>query len=999
MIYPEKAKIEIIIPAPYQPSDEIIYDCTLDVEGWEDWEVKFERAVLETSVKTTSFPFIFTGGAYDVLKTQFNKYYQNAQGKIRITNFAPEIIQYFDLDFSTYNEIEAENRIELSCREQDIRSVVKSNGNTKYDIPLIDVQIPQTLNFSGVQLDNIIKMRAVNLENYTLQRVLPNTNLNGVNWNFSPTTTVSQYSGFTFLDSDTPIKDRVTTQDTLKEFYWDIIDTVYPKAFMRIEKAGNYKMSYLSDTDMIIWSCKISIRNTWNSFLSVVSAGGIRAEWNLYKRLIDDENEVNTNPLIRIATVQRPDNIRLFAPSESEDLSVPVSGAMAFRVGYANHAKGTELLSFDGFIESGYEIIFETKLKYNFTYNDLPGTQADWSYCFCNIGNFICEYKGITAPKTYRCTDIPNLMLNIIERMGYSGVTNTVLEDTLTSGIVLVPHDVLNGYSEPKITLDFNSVVNFLKLNCLTYRVEGDTLYIQLITGQNGVYDRNNIEAFNFSEEECADLQISPYTEIQYSEINVNYQKNNVEGINEKKEFNRTTNYTTKSNSNNKLELSTNIRTDSVGFALSIPELENDSNERKDDIWAIWATKTGTVVSPITVTVNGKQEGFFNSQFLPANIIARWWGLLAGWTNVASFSSSECIDDLEVDGTNTRRDCYISFTANDTLEVVPDILPVMYDVATSDDKNILAPLLLNGCLSFNYKDETFLGFALDIGENPLRRQTKEIKLVKRGEAVPFGSLPFQILPKQNVIGCPAAGKNITVAISVFGAVADSIRAEWSDTNQNINPISITRLGSELIIRFNVLANSSTTSRKFGVDLTVYFGGIVFNTYTVCTISQEGLNPNNVTVSPQNYTFNFELNDSMFDSNLTIKQNNGYRGVLIDLLGADSSFSTIRSVFNTGRWRLAGDDTAGVGGTFTVPGKWAYKVCNVAVSTESKPGLNIDVLTVYGRATLENNDKINPHAIYPQPVTPVIAVFGVKNNSIIPDSNSWAFAPVINFKES
>jgi hypothetical protein len=268
-------------------------------------------------------------------------------------------------------------------------------------------------------------------------------------------------------------------------------------------------------------------------------------------------------------------------------------------------------------------------------------------------------------------------------------------------------------------------------------------------------------------------------------------------------------------------------------------------------------------------------------------------------------------------------------------------------------------------------------------------------MVEKGETIQFGGYPFKYHSRQNAINVPQAGKTCVFSVSIFGCDMYNSSVAFPDATADVEYISSEKRGSEFLITVNILPNTTGAIKSFEIPVTVNLGqNNLMLQIVLSKVTQTPRNSNSVTVTPTNYTLNFGLNGSLFEGTITVKQNNSFSPILIDLLGGEiSGFPNIRSAFNTGRWILANDINAGLGGTFTVPGKWAYKICNVAVSVELKPDIGFATFTIYGKAELiANLDDINPHPTYPVPVTPVSAQIAFVGTG----ADTWGFAPVINF---
>ena len=724
-------------------------EITLDIDKWQDWQVSIKKDVLSASYKETTFPFNFIGKAAEKLTEIFQYYYGNTRATVEVwTSWVDNQAtkkEVYDLDFSTYNK--SDDGVSISCRNISLRTLIKKNGGTEFSIPIIDVAEPYAFRYKSNKVKNILRLRRADTVNYGWYNISyvgnPAVFKFDIYKEHKPT--------FTFLDSDVTVKDCVE--------YFEEPD-VEP---IKILKDGNYTLSY--ETKGEINALSMSHTSTAAQYYltklqNLLMVNGVQNVFGVTYRIL--VSGVEKASLYRTCSLVQ---------SETQD-----NGMLSFRYAHTETSLDQTLLSWTG------ELHKDDKVSVSITFDRHPnsasgvghvtgwdnnsalGTFHSTSIQFYGTGNLIVEWSGSNnIIRNMRCVKIASLLKAILSRMGSNKVIQVNVLAPHIDDIVLIPKDVIVGIVNPEINISYNTLLSFLKMLCCDVKFKSDSVDIIPMYGANGVYDNTIMEGIYYSENECADLRVSPYTELTFSEIEIGSKVEQTDEMLTNLEFNVAATYITKTESTNKLDLTTPIRTDTTGFEKIIPTASGKSADTAKTIFAFDVSLQGIVYEPKVTTTSSTTQTFINGAFAPRFLLKRWLPILNSSTDVFVLASSTKRTDIIVNGQLLTSD--VSKYTDDT--GYPVLHPIVYDIATSDRVRLISKDHLNGIVSFTYNGEIYYGFALSIDENPLLRKQKEIKLLRKGDN--HVQFPYGILSKQpELVKSCIAESHFTTTFSVIG---------------------------------------------------------------------------------------------------------------------------------------------------------------------------------------------------------------------------------------
>lgn len=808
----EKAQLFVVIGG-------VAYDATLTADSWQSWDVTHSREVLKSSEKTTSFSLKFVGDVRDRLINLFETYYQNAQAVLRVVDIDTSNVNEYDLDFATY--IKDDDFVEIACRVVDLYTAIKKNGNTEYDIDFNSIKLSKQLYYERMDQKNEVYMSRTEMSYKKSISIYSN--------NYHP--------GFSFESAEVPVKDRVMYSDSSGN-QTEFVAYENLTAPYNIIRAGTYTIEYISDCDTVATTFAATILADRDLYDDNIT--GYEVHYRLFATTPEDTDVLLTD--------------QMYTTSE---LSVSSPAYLSRYHAFSNTTKETVLVSYTGEFKEATKIYMRISIvRIGSGIVTFEQPYEMW-YSYCGSGNLKLSYTGqASEPRAYNVANTATLLKALFAKMGEYDVNVTATDSDLDK-LVYIPHDVINGYTLPIITTSFNKLEKFLQLYFYGLVIDGNNVTVLPMANTDpSVYNRTLVHDIEFTEEECADLEVSPYTDIVYSEIVINYNANTGEGVNADDEPNKTTTFTTAANSANKLELISSYRTDSIGFDLAIPQRESDDNDRKKDIYVITTTANPTdFYMPETVVLDSNRT-VFNADLFPTKILEKWSPFLSCSSDTLVLASTDIVN---VPSTSTNM-ILSNLTRWDVLQQ-PILHPVSYNIATSDDKDLLSRSLLNGVMQFIYDGTTYIGYVQQIQENPLIRQSQEYTLIKQGDNT-YLSYPISVKLDNVEMRAPSYLTNISFTFSVTGLQVTNINHEI-DTNGigSVASYGSTVYRNKITVTAQLTPNPYTTER-----VTIFYCTIMGTRYTVCTITQNAMNSNDITMLPDvdaSFSANGELNETKY----------------------------------------------------------------------------------------------------------------------------------------
>lgn len=765
-------------------SDTTDLDVTLMFDNWQDWQVEMDRALFSSTVKETTFSMTFTGDAKTALDTAFSIYGQNAVGSIRILYLEDNVENNYDLDFGTY--LSTYTGVEISCRLRDLNTAIKSNGRTEYEIDMASISLNNTLHYPRITLDNNVIMRRSEMES--------------VDGELAPLMAKGRLVGMSYLESETPVQDYVMYEDVLGG------DNTLPGQAFTVLKTGTYTLKYISHGETDSVGFRFSGPNQKTQFLNAMDGNGFTIAFSIKRN--------GTNLTYTYYDMELIDIV-----------ASPVTVVYA----YSNPIDGSVLTEWTGTLNQGDRIRLEMTAVM-FREFEPPSFTPEIAYSFNGVGDFELSYKAKNAEnKIYLCTNIANIIPQLLRKMGVDYDFNVSIETSKLDKLLFIPQDIINGRSDPLLTTSFSKIEQLLKLCCCGMRIDGNTLTVLDMIEEGGIYDPFDPSVF-FESYECGELEVSPFTDIVFSSFKVNYDSNTSEAKNYGKEFNRTTEYSMDVNSTNSLEVTCPYRTDSLGFELSIPYREGDSNAKNKTIYLVDAEFVNEVYQPIFADINGETSELFNGHLSPAHIARNWQdNILSCSSDTLLFASSEGRTNITVDGQSLGE----NLSVYDSV-FMPVIHAVKYEIKTSDDKKLRNLDYLNGYVSFDYDGKIYTGFVTSISENPLLRDEKEMSLLKfvgntQGEHI---NVPYKVLVYDKNVFVGSREQTLDLYFDIVGENVTLSDIYITDISGQGTISDITVVANRVRFKLNVTENTGNTNRVY--PLRLLFRGTTYTYLNIVT---------------------------------------------------------------------------------------------------------------------------------------------------------------------
>lgn len=772
---------------------EDVLDVTRLVGEWQDWEITHKRDSLGVSSRTTSFPFTFHGAAMDVLEREFNRYFQNAKAKLLIEAVDNSFTETYDLDFSTYEK--TDEHISISVRNVDLRTLIKQNGNTEYDISVDLVKEPISVQYERLPMDNRLTM---------VQGCWQDINVKAL----SNEITVEQYSDYLFFtslgailpftldDTDIPVKDYLNYRDTA------FIPTHLFNKDNGYKKEDGCQFSVIRGAS---YNVKYSVSAGRVSFVFVFSTEKLRDD--AYTRLQQATNRLTFylkklngfDDEQTIRSISVPLSLKTFTTSVTcLPQDVPTQGAQLYASYcielYWECASPRIIFNYNGFLSQGD---YSLQMLMNTTANI---SEAFWPHFYVEdsgaviilsgglnlqtanivlVGSLNVTYKAAALQaRSLPCAKVTSLLQALFTKMGSETNVNVSYDTdpatlSLFETLVFVASDTINGNTaEPKFSLKFNQLSGFIRMLGYDLALDSGNVIITRLSNAYG-YNGNNSN-IELSEEEVADLQVTPNTDMVYSEIEIGYTKAISEGLGSEREFNKTLTFVTNANSQNKLDLTTEIRADGIGLERALCDAENKgdsaSTSNRKDVFVIRVQNTAASYVPYIEQALGADTtlgmySYINADLNPRRILEMSW-------TFALFSFTDNLAVSAADGVVSRNVLSENLTDNilpdSPLAQAPSILPVTYDLATSDDKALVTRKDLNGWLSFSYNGKTYKAFITEVSENPLLRVQNEYKLLASAHGITVDDLRPPKHITTTTVSVASIGDNMWVEANIFG---------------------------------------------------------------------------------------------------------------------------------------------------------------------------------------------------------------------------------------
>lgn len=791
-------KARVFLTTTYLSHQEV----TLDIEGAKDWQVTVKGDLLSPIYKETTFPLQFTGFPAEALTQVYSEFFQNGEGTLEVwTSWeenTPITLHTFDLDFDTYEK--DDNTVSIACRKVDLRTLIKKNGKTEYSIPVKGIAQDKMLRYERGKVQNKLVFRRADFETR-----LDTTISNFITPVQGKTEIDERKVVFALVDSDTPTKDAVEVYEDENGYLFKTLQQI------------NVSTWYTSFGDLAGTHIKFGTAADMSAFIDSLTAGGMYVGYRLYKTVGATKTLLN----------ERYDTCEVLYDPDYVDLVVHV---ICLQSGY----KVSPYFGWAGTLEKDAKVSFEASI-----FSDaavvaptLAGVAAQ-SFSLCGVGELSVYFEGESpTPRVFDCAMVEDVLRELLVRMGDVN-PNILVRSKFVSYVALIPMNALKGAYEPSMLISYDMLRTFLRSCACDVILNGDIIEVVDIMSNYGIFNAGG-DTIIFSEEECADLRISSYSEGVFNEIKIgNSGASNTDGDAMRYEKNIAVTFTNNANTTNTLDLTSPIRTDSIGFELSIPDtLESTSKEEKDifAVKVVYSPENGSGVYIIDnqntiVSDEGLYIREFNTDFEPRRLLYRWLEVIAASADV--FIPATTAQDR------------IRNVAIYDIGAAPVYLPMVYDIATSDDKSLLGTNFTNENVSFTYGTGVYSGFILELSENPLIRRQKEMKLLASGGTpikYRYGNITYPSKMTVNSVGnVYYMSKALLLECNVFGVDLGSNAIFFASSDPEFTVTQNDIESNKVSINIRATANTTGVTRTSTITASVNGVGM-----KVCTVSQKPL---------------------------------------------------------------------------------------------------------------------------------------------------------------
>lgn len=134
--------------------NDIAYHVTNELKNWDDISSTFKRSDYDGVVRSFSNKFEFTGGAYDLLKTEYRKNYLASSAEIayytRNNSWLWNERFRLSLDFSTFSD--DGSVISINAIDNSLASMIKAKKGTQYEYSMAEIKDSKTLYYDRLDM-------------------------------------------------------------------------------------------------------------------------------------------------------------------------------------------------------------------------------------------------------------------------------------------------------------------------------------------------------------------------------------------------------------------------------------------------------------------------------------------------------------------------------------------------------------------------------------------------------------------------------------------------------------------------------------------------------------------------------------------------------------------------------------------------------------------------------------------------------------------------------
>lgn len=657
-VVPERIKIVLTC-------NNVQLDVTNDIVEWESLEMLQERDGVSGVINSVTFPVKLRGQGMTLLKASFDELLLYSSGSISIyerENFGENyaLLKSAPLDFSTYSE--TSEYVEIECSESELSNIINSEGKTKYDILVTDVKEEKQWKYNRMVLRNT-GVFTVATETPFLTENKP------VDYPYIQFPVSMSKSEIVPGSADVDFRDQSYQYNDITEY---------------LAKSYDKDLQVYVDFDFNV-SVKIKIRSS----LGLNEVGQLVLNINCVRLELvkyDEDDYVTILESILIPTAG--DVKELSSGYYSRDFSANIhlrpiffytldkNSRMVLRM-FANCRPYLFELTIPEF--NKFEVYFYHSSSEHVTLDVIRPTKLLQKYLDLMAGEDM--FKGFIE-----------------------------WEDEPAEVMILAAESV-RGFDNANIHGSPNDFFDWLKVLGYEPDIDGETITFKK---RDKVF-LSDVVGMELTSGEVSDLIVKADSEHAYTSIEIGYNKEDYDNINGRSEVNGKFSYTTGyvSREDNKLQLISPYRSDSIGIEFLCKERGEVTTDKKDDndiffVALVDEGKSYKEYKDIYIRDRGTNVELFNAIFCPYYLVKRNANLIGINSKILKFKSTDMNREAIIMGEDV--DMYAD------VEIVERLFaPVIYDFAAGHHKDL--PENKNGLVCFDWQGETKKGYIKSIRKN------------------------------------------------------------------------------------------------------------------------------------------------------------------------------------------------------------------------------------------------------------------------------------------
>ena len=628
-------------------------DVTNDIVEWESLEMLQERDGVSGVINSVTFPIKLRGQGMTLLKASFDELLLYSSGSVSIyerEDFGGNYALLKSAPLDFSTYSETSEYVEIECSESELSNIINSEGKTKYDILVSDVKEEKQWKYNRMALRNTGVFEVAEDTTFTVSKAAYSAKIS------LPVTLSS--SEITPGSADIDFRGQSFRVDEVNEY---------------IMKNFQQEIRYYVDVDFKI--------DFFAQIMAPSELGTVKA------RLVKYDEE---------------DNITII-----EEVIIPfVDVEVKNPTWHVNHYQG----NFNIRPITPYAISGNERISIEI-YRDFWSVES--YFYFTEFDKFeIYFYQASSINLNIDVISPVKLLQKYLDLMvGESMYTGLIEWEDEPAEAMVVAAESIRGFENATLHGSPNDFFDWLRVLGYEPDIDGDVITFRK---RDKVFPRD-IVAMELTEDEVSDLIVQADSEHAYTSVEIGYDKEDYDNINGRAEVNGKFSYTTGyiSREDNKLELVSPYRADSIGIEFLCQERGEVTTDKKGDndiffVALVDGEDFYTEYKDVCIKDSVTNVQLFNAIFCPYYLVKRNESLIGINSKLLKFKSTDMNRESRVVGENV--DIYSDIEIKNKL-----FSTVIYDFAAGHHKDL--PENKNGLVYFHWKGETKKGYIKSIRKN------------------------------------------------------------------------------------------------------------------------------------------------------------------------------------------------------------------------------------------------------------------------------------------